>query len=39
MITNNEICTKYKIKEESRLYFILNDIRENIKNHDKKEDG
>ena len=37
MIINNEIRIKYKIKRKPKLYFISDDVRENIKDYSKKE--
>ena len=37
MILDNEIYVQRKITERTRLLFILNSIRRNIKSYDKKE--
>ena len=37
MILDNEIRIQYEITREIRLFLILNSIRKNIKNYDKKE--
>ena len=38
MIINNEIYVKYKIRKISKLYFILDNIRKNVRDYNKKED-
>ena len=38
MIINNEIRIKYQNREKLKLHFILDNIRKNIKDYDKKED-
>ena len=38
IIIDDEIRIKYKIKKKLKLYFILDNIQENIENYDKKED-
>ena len=39
MIINNKICTKYEMKKKLRFYSLLNNIRRNSKNYDKKENN
>ena len=39
MIINNEIRIKYKIKREHKFYSILNSVRENSKDYNKKKNN
>ena len=39
MIINNEIRTKYKIKKKHDFYVLLNSIRRNLEDYDKKENN
>ena len=39
MIVNNEVRTKHQTRERNELYLILNSIRRNSEDYDKKEDG
>ena len=39
MIINNEIRIKYKIKRKSEFYFILNNVRKNLEDYNKKENN
>ena len=38
MIIYDGIRIKYKTKKEHELHFILDNIRKNLENYDKKED-
>ena len=39
MIVDNEIRTQYIIKRKLKFYFLLNSIRKNFENYDKKENN
>ena len=39
MTINNEICTKYEIRKKSEFYFLLNSIRRDSENYNKKENN
>ena len=38
MNINNEIRIQHKTKKKSKLYILLDNIRENTRNHDEEKD-
>ena len=39
MIVNNKVRIKHQIRKKNELYLILNNIREDSKDYDKKKDN